>query len=134
MNDVVLLTVTRTLPYLLMLAGSYLFWTGLSAWIRGSRQFGEPGGRLLSMIRGFRLGIIGLAVVGIGLWLLTGQLWILVLSLAVAGEEVLETSFIIWAINSDPRNQTVESDPSPAVRSDFSASDPSRRVARPRAG
>ncbi|CAN5826821.1 hypothetical protein BH23CHL2_BH23CHL2_09040 [soil metagenome] len=99
----VMLTVRDVLPYLLVLAGGYLFWFGLSAWIRGSRQFGEPGGRLLRMVQGFRIGIIGLAVIGIGIWLVTGATWVLILSLAVAGEEILETSFIIWAIRSDPR-------------------------------
>ena len=100
------------LPFAVIPAGSYLFWVGLSAWIRGSRKYGEPGGRLLGMIRGFRVGIVGLAVIGIGVWLLTGATWVLILSLAVAGEEILETSFIIWAIQSDPRLESNASRPS----------------------
>jgi len=101
--NTVMSMVVEALPYVVISAGIYLFWVGLSAWIRGSRQYGEPGGRLLGMIRGFRVGIIGLAVIGIGVWLLTGATWVLILSLAVGGEEILETSFIIWAIHSDPR-------------------------------
>lgn len=96
-------TVAQLFPYLPILAGGYLFWFGLGAWIRGSRQTGEHGTRLLDMVRGFRIGVIGLALAGIGIWMLTGQTWILVVSLAVGGEELLETSFIISAIRSDPR-------------------------------
>lgn len=111
MND--LMTTARlAAPYLLIGAGSYLFWIGLSAWIRGSRQTGEPGDRLLGMVRGFRIGIIGLALTGIGIWVLTGQTWVLVLSLAVGAEEVMETSFIIWAIRSDRRQKEGLSQPS----------------------
>ena len=102
MQDIMTIAL-QVLPYLPIVAGGYLFWIGLSAWIRGSRQNGEPGGRLLGMMRGFRVGIIGLALAGIGIWLLTGQTWVLVVSLAVGGEELLESSFIISTIRSDPR-------------------------------
>jgi hypothetical protein len=57
------------------------------------------------MLRGFRVGIIGLALAGIGVWLLTDQMWILVVSLAVGGEELLESSFIIATLRSDPRRR-----------------------------
>jgi hypothetical protein len=94
---------TDLFPYVPLVAGIYLFWTGLRAWIRGSRQTGESGNRLLGMMRGFRVGIIGLALAGVGLWLLTGQTWILVVALGVGGEELLESSFIIATIRADPR-------------------------------
>jgi hypothetical protein len=55
------------------------------------------------MMLGFRVGIIGLALAGVGLWLLTGQTWILVVALGVGGEELLESSFIIATIRADPR-------------------------------
>ena len=93
----------QALPYLLFLVGGYLFWFGLSAWTRGSREMGDSGGRLLGMVKGFRVGIIGLAIVGIGIWLLSGATWVLVVSLAVGCEELMESSFIIWALRSDPR-------------------------------
>ena len=93
----------QVLPYLLFLAGGFMFWLGLNAWIRGSRETGDSGGRLLGMVKGFRIGVIGLAIIGIGIWLLTGATWILVVSLAVGGEELLESSFIISTLRSDPR-------------------------------
>ncbi len=101
--SIVMSIIFEIIPLLLMAVGGYLFWIGLSAWIRGSRETGDSGGRLLGMVRGFRVGIIGLALVGIGVWLLTEQTWILVVSLAVGGEELLESSFIIATIRSDPR-------------------------------
>jgi hypothetical protein len=93
----------QLLPFGLFAAGGYLFWHGLTAWIKGTRQTGDSGGRLLGMVKGFRVGIIGLAVVGIAIWLLTDATWVLVVSLAVGGEELLESSFIISTLRSDPR-------------------------------
>lgn len=49
-------------------------------------------------MQGFRATIIGLALVGIGaawIWHLT---WLLIVSLATAGGETLETSLIIFAL------------------------------------
>ena len=93
---------TGLIPCFLFVAGGYLFWFGLSAWIRRSRQTGDSGGRLLGMVNGLRVGIIGLAVVGVGVWLLTGATWVLIVSLAVGGEELLESSFIISTLRADP--------------------------------
>jgi hypothetical protein len=87
----------------LYVAGGLLVYRGAGAWIRGGRETGGPLDKIVGMVRGFRAAIIGMALIGIGLWLMTGQLWILVLSLAVAGEELLETSFIIYVARSDPR-------------------------------
>jgi hypothetical protein len=59
--------------------------------------------RLLTWLRGFRLAIVGLALVGVALALLWGQTWLLVLSLGIAGEEVFETSWMISALERDRR-------------------------------
>ncbi len=58
---------------------------------------------LLTWIQGFRLSIIGLAVVGLGTawgWQLT---WLLVLTLAIGGEETLESSIVIFALRRGRR-------------------------------
>ncbi len=92
-----------TLPYLLLATGGYAFTLGVWAWITGSKTVGGTRRELLEMVRGFRIAVIGLAVTGVGVWLLTDQTWVLVVSLAVGGEELLESSVIIAAIRADPR-------------------------------
>lgn len=56
----------------------------------------------LDWMRGFRLTLFGLAVAGAGAaWL--GQVeWLLLLSLAIGGEETLETSICISALRAQP--------------------------------
>jgi hypothetical protein len=54
--------------------------------------------QLVPFMEGFRATIIGLALVGIGaawIWHLT---WLLAISLAVGGGELLETSLILFAL------------------------------------
>ena len=63
---------------------------------------------LATWIQGFRLSIIGLAVVGIGGAWAWHLLWLLVLSLAIGGEEVLESSIVIFALR---RGQQLKSAP-----------------------
>src|SRR5215211_6714824 len=46
----------------------------------------------LAWMTGFRLGVVGLALVGIGLAWLWQQVWILAIALGVGGEELLESS------------------------------------------
>ena len=59
--------------------------------------------RLLTWLRGFRLTIIGLTLVGIALAWLWGETWLLVLSLGIAGEETFETSWMISTLERDRR-------------------------------
>lgn len=53
----------------------------------------------LRFLAGFRLAVIGLALVGVGVaW--TWQLgWMLILALAIGGEETLESSIHYYAVN-----------------------------------
>ncbi len=46
----------------------------------------------LAWMTGFRLGVVGLALVGIGLAWFWQQVWILAIALGVGGEELLESS------------------------------------------
>ena len=82
---------------------------GLALWgllmglngLRGALR-GESG-KLLTWIQGFRLSIIGLALTGLGVawaWHLT---WLLVLTLAIGGEETLESSIVIFALRRGRR-------------------------------
>lgn len=93
------------LEVLLIVVGLTLFASGARRWFRGGRGRGESR-RVLSMIQGFRVGIIGLALAGVGIGLLTDRTWVLILSLAIAGEEILETSIMIAALKSEQRRRT----------------------------
>lgn len=81
----------------LILLGAYLTLRAVlqcrAAWpcLTGSMQ---P----LAWMQGFRLTIIGLAVVGVGLAWLWQVPWLFILALAVAFEETIETSICIGAL------------------------------------
>ncbi len=81
----------------LALWGLLMELNGLRGALRGDS------GKLLPWIQGFRLSIIGLALVGLGAawaWQLT---WLLVLTLAIGGEETLESSIVIFALRRGRR-------------------------------
>ncbi len=81
----------------LALWGLLMVINGLRGALRGDS------GMILSWIQGFRLSIIGLALAGVGAawaWQLT---WLLVLTLAIGGEETLESSIVIFALRRGRR-------------------------------
>ena len=62
----------------------------------------------LTAMRGFRLAIIGVGVAGVATGMLIDQMWLIILSLGIAGEETFESSLIIWGLRRAPcrRRQT----------------------------
>ena len=52
----------------------------------------------LTWIRGFRMSILGLALAGVGASWLWNLKWLLILSLAIGGEEILESSLVIYGL------------------------------------
>jgi hypothetical protein len=66
-----------------------------AAWRRPLSQSMRP----LGWMQGFRLTMIGLALIGVGAawWWQIG--WLLALSLAIGGEETLESSIVISALS-----------------------------------
>ncbi len=75
----------------LVLAGLRREWDGLRRPIR------DPA-KVLTWVRGFRLSMIGLALAGSGAGWLLDQTWLIVLSLAIGGEETLESSIMHFAL------------------------------------
>ena len=57
----------------------------------------------LTWMRGFRLTLFGLALAGAGAGWLWSLDWLFLLSLAIGGEETLETSIAIQALRAQPR-------------------------------
>jgi len=75
----------------LLIAGLWREWDGLR------RPLRDPA-KVLTWVRGFRLSMIGLALTGSGAGWLFDQTWLIVLSLAIGGEETLESSIIHFAL------------------------------------
>jgi hypothetical protein len=75
-----------------------------AAWRRPLTGLMQP----LAWVRGFRLAMIGLALVGIGAAWLWQLGWLLAMALAIGGEETLEASIVIAALRAG-------TGPSPAV-------------------
>ncbi len=85
----------------LALLGAGLAVHGLCRLAGGLRSPSSSSATLPTALRGFRVAVIGLALVGVaGAWL-WGQVWLLVLSLGIAGEETLESSVMIWALERE---------------------------------
>ena len=61
----------------------------------------------LAWMLGFRLTVIGLALVGVGAAWLWRLEWLLALSLAIGGEETLESSIAIGALRAQRRAASV---------------------------
>jgi hypothetical protein len=84
--------------------GSVLIAFGLFLAARGVRccyrAFSRPAASMqpLGWMRGFRLTLVGLAAAGAGAAWFWGMPWLLALSLAIGGEEALETSIAIHAL------------------------------------
>ena len=71
---------------------------GLRIEWRGIRMPIRHPDKVLTFFRGFRLSIIGLALAGIGVALMTDQLWLLLLSIAIGIEETIESSIDVFAL------------------------------------
>ncbi len=76
----------------LTLRGAMLEASGLIGALKGDAD------KNLTWIRGFRLSILGLALAGIGASWLWDLKWLLILSLAIGGEEILESSMVIYGL------------------------------------
>jgi hypothetical protein len=67
-----------------------------------TRQQERDPGKALALVQGFRVGIIGLSLAGIGAGWLWHSHWLLGLSLIIGGEELLESTVIITALKQAP--------------------------------
>ncbi|HJN91724.1 MAG TPA: hypothetical protein QGF05_03220 [Dehalococcoidia bacterium] len=116
----------RAYPAAMLIAmGLIVGLRGARTFIHGfDRPFDGPS-RVLVGVRGFRRGIVGLAIAGIGAAWLWHIDWILVLSLAIGGEELLESTFHIQALSMAEKNKARRN------RRDGAFSDDSAESAKP---
>jgi hypothetical protein len=85
----------------LALFGLALLAKGLSFGLAGSKGLPREWDALLWM-RGFRLAVVGLCCVGLGIAWAEQVFWLFVASLGILGEELLETSVIIEVLKRAP--------------------------------
>ena len=82
----------------LMVPGAALLVYGGRVEIDGiTRPLRDPA-KIITFVRGFRFSMIGLALAGAGAGWLLDQTWLIVLSLAIGGEETLESSIMHFAL------------------------------------
>ena len=98
-----------------MAFGAALTMWGTKLEVDGWRRSKYDLDKVLTIVRGFRFFIIGLAVVGLGAAWVWHLVWLLVLSLVIGGEEMLETSIMIYALR---RGKRLEADCAPSKRVD----------------
>ena len=83
---------------MLMAVGVAIAVLGLRREWDGIRRPLRDPAKVLTWYRGFRLSIIGLALLGVGAAWLWELEWLLVLSLAIGGEETLEATIAIFGL------------------------------------
>jgi hypothetical protein len=87
----------RAAPSLgLMAAGACLALAGARAELLALRA--SNAGTPLAFVRGFRVGIIGLALLALGIAWMWGILWLAVLAVIIGAEETFETTLLIFGL------------------------------------
>jgi hypothetical protein len=94
----------RAYPASVLIAlGAGMFFYGAEMLVNAVRISIWKLDRPIVWVRGFRSAIVGLAIVALGAAWLSQQLWVLLLALAIGGEELLETSVILFALRRGQR-------------------------------
>ena len=63
------------------------------------------GSKVLVFVSGLRAVLVGLAIAGVGGAWVWQQLWVLLISVAIGGEELVETSFVLYVLRRGRRMQ-----------------------------
>lgn len=100
-------------------AGLVLLGKGLRFGFRGSHGLLRERDAL-GWMRGFRLAVVGLCVVGIAVAWVWQVLWLFAVALGILGEELLETSVMIEVLKRNPPGVDTRCHPSNFSRWPFS--------------
>lgn len=98
-----------------LVLGSALLWRGLRGDRNGARGLLRPQAGSLGRAEGWRLVVLGLTAVGLGLAGLLAARWLLFLSLAFGFVETLEATTVIAAWRAGDRRAIAHSSPPPTV-------------------
>ena len=71
--------------------------------------------KALNLVRSFRGVLVGLALTGVGVGVLAELEWLVVLSLIIGGQELLETSIMVAALRDEEKRRAVERSTSATV-------------------
>ena len=80
---------------------------GVRLEVGGFRRAAYDLDKVLMIVRGFRFFVLGIAVASLAAAWIWHLLWLLVLALAIGGEEMLEMSIVIYALRRGKRDDTV---------------------------
>lgn len=83
---------------LMILVGLAMFVMGIRRASVGVRRYHRDPPRALALLRGFRISIVGLCLAGVSAGWLWDIGWLVVLSLIIGGEELLESTVVIMAM------------------------------------
>lgn len=74
----------------------------LAVWWRTSAFDGR---KALVFVAGMRAILVGFAIAGVGAAWIWQQFWVLLIALAIGGEELLETSFVLFILRRAQRKE-----------------------------
>lgn len=83
---------------LLVVCGLFLATRGLRREWRGITMPLRDPAKVLTFFQGFRMSVIGLALIGIALGWAFGQTWLLLIAIAIGIEETIESTIDIFAL------------------------------------
>ncbi len=94
----------RAYPASLIIAlGGTVLARGLVTVFATARIAASDRGKPISLVTGIRLALVGGAIVALGAAWLWQQLWLFILALAIGGEELLETSVVLYTLRRGRR-------------------------------
>ena len=86
----------------LMALGAAILFSGIRLEVEGIRRPAGDSMKMVTVIRGFRIAVVGVALASLGAawtWHIT---WLFVLALVFVGEEALESSVILFILRRRP--------------------------------
>ena len=86
----------------LMVVGAGIFFGGIRLEVAGIRLPSGDATKMITVIRGFRYAVLGVALAGLGIAWNWNIMWLFVLSLIFGGEEILESSVHLFILRRRP--------------------------------
>lgn len=87
----------------LIAIGAVALARGVTTLLRGLHLSDWDRSKPIAAVGGFRVAVVGLTIAGAGMSWLWQQLWLFALALAIGGEELLETSVVLYALRRGRR-------------------------------
>lgn len=100
----------------MMVVGAWVAVRGLRSEVRSIRMSPADPAKSMALMQSFRVCVIGLALVTLGIAWMAEQLWLALIAGAIAGEELFESSMAIGAMRAGgpgvrPRRNSLQTHP-----------------------